>query len=305
MSHNNHKGGALIYVITAVFLAILTYFEFGLIQYKWLGDGNPATILTIVALSIVKFIAVISIFMHLKDDNKTLFGFFATGLVFAFATFVAMSFLFTVNSTKNRIAAPTTDSLSSHESGNSEHNLVIEEAGFNFPVGPKNQAYVIEKPFESTKDYSFSLDSSSSSVSPPANSQGSVAPLSFDWQELGQKTFNNCMSCHQATGNGIPGAFPPLNKNAALKYNSDRGYLLKAVTFGLTGEIDVDGNSYNGAMPAWGYLSDEEIAAVLNYILSSWDNPDTVVNFEAYSPNEVSKIRTLDLSSDDTLKQRP
>ncbi len=303
MSHNNHKGGAAIYVITAVFLAILTYIEFGLIQYKWLGDGNPATILTIVALSIVKFIAVISIFMHLKDDNKTLFGFFAAGLVFAFAIFVAMSFLFTVNSTKNRIAAPTTDNLSSHESSN--HNILVEEAGFRFPAGPKNQAYVIERPFESTKDYSFSLDSSNSSVSSPSNSQDSVALESFDWQELGQKTFNSCSSCHQATGTGIPGAFPPLNKNAALKYNSDREYLLKAVTFGLTGEIDVDGNSYNSAMPAWGYLSDEEIAAVLNYVLSSWDNPNTVVNFEAYSPNDVNSIRALNLSSDDTLKQRP
>lgn len=304
MSHNNHKGGAAIYVITAIFLAILTYIEFGLIQYQWLGEGNPATLLIIVTLSIVKFIAVISIFMHLKDDDKTLSGFFVSGLIFAFAIFIPMIFLFTVNSTKNYVEAPAISDMASHGTSD-EHSLVVEEASFKFPSGPGNQAYIIEKPLDTKEDYSFSLDKSDASTSQQNNTQASTSANNFDWQELGEKTFNSCSSCHQATGNGIPGAFPPLNKNSAQKYNSDRDYLLKAVIFGLTGEIEVDGNSYNGAMPAWGYLADEEIAAVLNYILSSWDNPDTVINFKAYLPADVNNIRALDLSSDDTLKQRP
>ena len=301
MSHNNHKGGAGIYIITAIALGIITYIEFGLIQYNWM-EGSSA-ILTLVALSVVKFLAVISIFMHLKDDNKTLSGFFTAGLLFAFATFIAVSFLFNVNSTKNRMAAPEIKTTSSHEASTENSELLVEAAGFNFPSGPENQSYQIKKPLDDKKDYSFSLDNA---VPEPVKNEAAVgSSQSFDWQELGQKTYNNCSSCHQANGNGIPGAFPPLNKNMALKYNADKDYLLKAVVFGLTGEIEVDGSKYNGAMPAWGYLSDEEIAAVVNHALSSWDNPSIVEDFKAYTPTDVAKVRSLELSSADTLDQRP
>ncbi len=132
-----------------------------------------------------------------------------------------------------------------------------------------------------------------------------VAAAAFDWQEIGESAYNNCSACHQANGNGIPGAFPALNKNAANLYNTNRDYLALTVITGISGAIEVDGQSYNGAMPAWAHLSDEQIAGVLNHVLSSWDNPSIAKDFKAYSPEEIKAYRELGLSSEEVLSLRP
>ncbi len=132
-----------------------------------------------------------------------------------------------------------------------------------------------------------------------------VANAAFDWQEIGESAYNNCSACHQANGNGIPGAFPPLNKHIANLYNSNRDYLALVVLSGLTGEIKVDDQTFNGAMPSWKQLSDEQIAAVLNHALSSWDNPSIVKDFKAYTPDEIKDYRSKGLSSEEVLSLRP
>ncbi|MCR9143365.1 MAG: copper-containing nitrite reductase [bacterium] len=84
----------------------------------------------------------------------------------------------------------------------------------------------------------------------------------------------NCQACHQAGGQGLPNAFPPLAKADYLKNKSQA---IRAVANGLTGPIVVNGEKYDGVMPALG-LKDEEIANVLTYVLNSWGN----------SPGEVT-----------------
>lgn len=79
----------------------------------------------------------------------------------------------------------------------------------------------------------------------------------------------NCAACHQLTGVGIPGAFPPLAKSDFL--NKDVVRSIKTVTGGLQGKVVVNGQEFNGVMPAWS-LSDEEIANVLTYVYGSWGN---------------------------------
>src|SRR5579872_1097928 len=81
----------------------------------------------------------------------------------------------------------------------------------------------------------------------------------------------NCASCHQAKGQGLPGAFPPIAGNPMV--TGDPAKVIKTVENGLTGQISVNGASFNGAMPAWkGKLSPAEIAAVITYIRTSWGN---------------------------------
>jgi ubiquinol-cytochrome c reductase cytochrome b subunit len=81
----------------------------------------------------------------------------------------------------------------------------------------------------------------------------------------------NCASCHQAKGQGMPGAFPALAGNPVV--TGDPKKLIAIVDNGLNGQISVNGASFNGAMPAWkGKLSPAEIAAVITYIRSSWGN---------------------------------
>ncbi len=120
---------------------------------------------------------------------------------------------------------------------------------------------------------------------------------------LGEKVYNtNCSGCHQASGEGLAGAFPPLKGNIANTFALDGGkdYLLAAVLNGLSGSIKVNGNSFNGAMPAWSQLSDEDIAAALNYALSSWGS-----ELEAgISPEDVASARTNSLSTDKVLELR-
>ena len=93
--------------------------------------------------------------------------------------------------------------------------------------------------------------------------------------DKGKKIFmQTCVACHQATGAGIPGAFPPLAKSDYL--NKDTNRAIKGVVKGLTGPITVNGKKYNSAMPAQA-LSDQQIADVMTYIYSSWGNNKTVV----------------------------
>jgi mono/diheme cytochrome c family protein len=87
---------------------------------------------------------------------------------------------------------------------------------------------------------------------------------------------SKCASCHQANGQGLAGAFPPLAGNPAV--TGDPKKVIGIVENGLNGKITVNGKDYNGAMPAWkGQLKNDEIAAVVTYIRSSWGNHASAV----------------------------
>lgn len=93
-------------------------------------------------------------------------------------------------------------------------------------------------------------------------------------KKLGERIYANCIACHQPTGEGIVNQFPALNKSEWVAGDkASVGRLTRTVIYGLTGELTVRGNKFNGAMPAWGgQLKDYQIAAVLTYIRGNWDN---------------------------------
>ncbi|MEJ6621214.1 MAG: cbb3-type cytochrome c oxidase subunit II [Opitutae bacterium] len=97
-----------------------------------------------------------------------------------------------------------------------------------------------------------------------------------------------CVSCHQPTGLGLVGAFPPLaNSDWVL---GDKERIIKISMYGLMGEIEVNGVKYNGVMippglPA-GSLSDQQIADVLTYIRNDWGNSASSI-----SKGEVAHVR--------------
>ena len=109
----------------------------------------------------------------------------------------------------------------------------------------------------------------------------------------GENIFNaNCASCHQANGQGVTGAFPALAGHVPSLYNADRDYLPNLLLYGLQGQVNVAGVGYNGVMPAWAQLSDEDLAAVLNYISTAWGNESDLQNFQAYQPDDVASKRS-------------
>jgi mono/diheme cytochrome c family protein len=83
-----------------------------------------------------------------------------------------------------------------------------------------------------------------------------------------------CIACHQATGAGIPGAFPPLAKSDYL--NADVNRAIKQVIKGSNSPITVNGKKYTTAMPPQA-LSDQQIADVLTYVYANWGNSKKVV----------------------------
>lgn len=98
---------------------------------------------------------------------------------------------------------------------------------------------------------------------------------------------DRCASCHQISGTGIPGVFPPLVGTQWVLGDPDK--LISIVLHGLMGELEIAGTVYNGVMPAWGTtLSDKEIAAVLTFVRSSWGNEAAAV-----ADSSVSQLRAI------------
>ena len=111
------------------------------------------------------------------------------------------------------------------------------------------------------------------SPSPTAAAPGAPAvsgPPS--WAALGEQVFGNkCAACHQLTGQGLPGVFPPL-KGCGVVTAPDPTEHIRTVLRGLTGKA-IGGVAYASAMPAFAdQLTDDEVAAVLSYERNSWGN---------------------------------
>jgi nitrite reductase (NO-forming) len=86
----------------------------------------------------------------------------------------------------------------------------------------------------------------------------------------GERVYNNvCAACHQPSGLGIPGAFPPLAGSDFL--NADPVRAMRAVSGGLSGAITVNGKPFTSQMPALN-LPDEDVANVLTFVYSKWGN---------------------------------
>ncbi|MBO3098803.1 copper-containing nitrite reductase [Gelidibacter pelagius] len=109
--------------------------------------------------------------------------------------------------------------------------------------------------------------------------ESDVPAKSFEEQmKFGKQIYGQtCIACHQAEGQGIPSAFPPLAKSDYLNADVDRA--IEAVLFGLSGEITVNGEKYNSIMTAQ-MISQEEVANVMTYVYNSWGNNKTVVTTE-------------------------
>ncbi|NQV06951.1 c-type cytochrome [bacterium] len=88
-------------------------------------------------------------------------------------------------------------------------------------------------------------------------------------QEDGKAVYDaTCAACHQAGGIGVPGAFPPLADNPDA---ADGPYVESVIREGLSGPIEAPGGTFNGEMPAFGQLSDAEVAAVVAYLATLAD----------------------------------
>jgi mono/diheme cytochrome c family protein len=86
-----------------------------------------------------------------------------------------------------------------------------------------------------------------------------------------------CGPCHQPTGLGLPGQFPPLAGSEWVT-TAGPGRMIRIALYGLAGPIQVKGQQWNNVMPAVGEaLSPEDLAAALSYARNAWGNKASVV----------------------------
>ena len=100
----------------------------------------------------------------------------------------------------------------------------------------------------------------------------------------------HCSACHQATGKGIAGVFPPLDGSEWVQ--GDTRILANILLHGITGKISVAGADYNGAMPAFQQLNDAELAAVASYVRGTWSNKAQALPATLFEQERKASTRT-------------
>lgn len=115
----------------------------------------------------------------------------------------------------------------------------------------------------------------------------------------GAEIFTRCAACHQSSGMGLAGTYPPLAGSEWLLGNPE--VPIRIVLHGLQGPITVKGSQYNNVMtPFADQLSDAEIAAVISYERSSWGNNASAITAEQVkSIREATKAQTTPWKADD------
>lgn len=105
-----------------------------------------------------------------------------------------------------------------------------------------------------------------------AENEAPAEEAELSQMELGENIYGRvCSTCHQSNGEGVDGAFPTLVGTDYVTGNVGR--FAGIIVHGLYGEMEVNSDTYNGNMPAWGEeISDEEVAAVMTYVRNSFGN---------------------------------
>lgn len=338
MAEGNHKNHSIRpYVIVAIVLAIITYLEFAIIEYEIPFLSQTATMWWLIIMSIAKFVFVIYYFMHLKDDDAAYSGFFWSGMVIGFGTFIAFSFLMTAPASLSFVRtqlAPDGEFVhGQHAQGDYGHKGIdeatmasIESDGYSRNLSsvfdhtrPKNQRVLFTPPAAATSGWTLAEPETAVAAPPeaapaeptaetPAADDVQAQAPAAEWdRELGATTYTQvCSACHQATGMGVPGAFPPLAGHAPTLVQVDGGrtHLIHTVLYGLQGPIVAGGMTYNSVMTAQA-VDDEQTAAVLNHILNEWGNDAELPDgFTPITAEDVAAERGLGLTGADVHEAR-
>ena len=123
--------------------------------------------------------------------------------------------------------------------------------------------------------------------------QNANPDVGVDMVAKGREVYSaSCVACHQYSGQGLPGQFPPLG-GSEWAVASHPGRIIRIVLDGLQGPIEVKGQQFNNVMVPWRPrppdvpgLKDDEVAAVLTFVRQEWGN-----NASPVKPEEVKAIR--------------
>ncbi|HZO82458.1 MAG TPA: cytochrome c [Candidatus Binataceae bacterium] len=123
----------------------------------------------------------------------------------------------------------------------------------------------------------------------------------------GQGIFvSNCAVCHQADGNGVAGVYPPLAGSVGryVTLKGGRAYLIHVLSNGMGGKIQVGSESFEGDMPPWPQFNDQQMADVLDYVLTGLNAKLLPKDFKPITAAEVHAERAKQFSSEQLHAQR-
>ncbi len=256
--HEHKHHSVWFYVGVIVFLGIITAYEIGPL-FEIYNIPGPV----LLALSFVKFIVVVLFFMHLADDAPVFSSIFFIPLAGAGAMVAVLMTLF-----QGYTPSPATDALPVQERYWSTYS---GECSSWLRSNVTNRWYCASPAIDNDKLLAY--------VAPPAPKKEGL-----DWSidgldaaaakalliEKGEALYGQqCVACHQPTGAGVPGAFPPL---AGSDFIGEAAVHAQVIVHGLNGRIVVNGVEYNGAMTPYKQLDDLEIAAIATYERNAWGN---------------------------------
>jgi nitrite reductase (NO-forming) len=113
-------------------------------------------------------------------------------------------------------------------------------------------------------------------IGTPPTASAPAGPYKFDPAHGASMYASTCAACHQATGTGLPGAFPPLKADPVV-LNPDPTEQIDTILHGAHGRT-IGGTTYPSAMPPFGpALSDADIADIVNHERSSWGNQGKLI----------------------------
>ena len=88
-------------------------------------------------------------------------------------------------------------------------------------------------------------------------------------------------------GNGLEGVYPSLVKTSGL---ADKNRLVKMITQGIRGPIEVNGVHYDAEMAGM-ELSDQDVADVINYIRNAWGNKNALIKSSEVGPSKKAVVK--------------
>jgi len=81
---------------------------------------------------------------------------------------------------------------------------------------------------------------------------------------------NTCATCHQRDAEGLAGQFPPLAGSDWVTRDPETP--VRVLLLGVTGPIEVRGNTFNNTMPSQAHMTNEQIARIATYVRSNFGN---------------------------------
>lgn len=134
-----------------------------------------------------------------------------------------------------------------------------------------------------------------------------AAPVAAQDPAAGAAIFaKRCAVCHQPNAQGVPGVYPPIHETLGhfMATESGRQYLGEVLAFGLAGAIAVGGQRYVGQMKLAPPLPDQEIADVLNYVLTTFNGASLPADAAAFSADEIAALRATPKAPTEMAKAR-